>query len=121
MIVYVLGYSEDPSKSSHSAYVLLQVKGYNTIGINPNASRPMIYPSMVTAFENGKAAEIVTVYVNAKISSELKNEFLKVKPKLVIFNPGAENGELSSILSANGIKVKNACTLVMLSQDQLIL
>jgi hypothetical protein len=40
---------------------------------------------------------------------------LKIRPKRVIFNPGAENPDFYGLLEAEGIEVLEACTLVMLS------
>jgi hypothetical protein len=56
--------------------------------------------------------------VNPNISSQFEDALLKLSPKRVIFNPGAENSELSERLSKNGIKVENACTLVLLRTGQ---
>jgi hypothetical protein len=40
---------------------------------------------------------------------------LTLNAKRYIFNPGAENEELSNLIKKKGAKSINACTLVMLS------
>ncbi|MCB0680934.1 MAG: CoA-binding protein, partial [Saprospiraceae bacterium] len=40
---------------------------------------------------------------------------LKLRPRRIIFNPGAENPELARLASAEGIEVESACTLVLLA------
>jgi len=49
---------------------------------------------------------------------EYYDYILSLEPKRIIFNPGAENEELSVLASKNNIPVKEACTLVMLSTNQ---
>lgn len=62
--------------------------------------------------------ETVTVYLNEKNQVDYQDYLLKLKPKRVIFNPGAENYELALKLEQNGIEPIEACTLVMLSTGQ---
>ncbi|MCK4462587.1 MAG: CoA-binding protein [candidate division Zixibacteria bacterium] len=62
--------------------------------------------------------DTLTVYVNPKISSGEYDNSLKLKPRRVVFNPGAENGELAEKLKTAGFEVVEACTLVMLRTEQ---
>jgi hypothetical protein len=43
---------------------------------------------------------------------------MELKPKRIIFNPGAENDELASMAAKKGIQPVEACTLVMLATNQ---
>ena len=62
--------------------------------------------------------DTVTLYLNPLHQEEYYDYILKIKPKRVIFNPGAENPEFSRLLEANGIQVEIACTLVLLGTKQ---
>lgn len=62
--------------------------------------------------------DTLTVYVNPKISSGEYDNILKLKPRRVVFNPGAENNELAEKLKVAGFEVIEACTLVMLRTEQ---
>jgi predicted CoA-binding protein len=62
--------------------------------------------------------DTVTVYVGPAISSKLELDFLRLRPKRVIFNPGAENPSLEESLRKAGIHVVQACTLVLLRTNQ---
>jgi len=62
--------------------------------------------------------DTITIYLNADNQKEYYDYFLKLKPRRVIFNPGAENPELATLLQQNGIKTENACTLVLLRTSQ---
>ena len=46
------------------------------------------------------------------------NYILSPKPRRIIFNPGAENPELETLASEQGIQTLDACTLVMLGTGQ---
>lgn len=59
--------------------------------------------------------DTVTMYVGSKNQSGYYDYLKKLKPRRVIFNPGAENPELERELKQVGIEPLNACTLVMLS------
>jgi predicted CoA-binding protein len=62
--------------------------------------------------------DTLTVYVNPKISGGEYDNILKLKPRRVVFNPGAENNELAEKLKRAGFEVIEACTLVMLRTEQ---
>ena len=62
--------------------------------------------------------DTLTVYVNPKISGSKYENILKLKPRRVVFNPGAENSELAEKLKVAGFEVIEACTLVMLRTEQ---
>ena len=62
--------------------------------------------------------DTVTMYVNPKHQAEYYDYVLSLKPRRVIFNPGAENAEFEEILTKNNIEPIEACTLVLLSTGQ---
>lgn len=59
--------------------------------------------------------DTVTMYLGEKNQPEYYKYILSLKPKRVIFNPGAENETFCQELTKNNIECINACTLVMLS------
>ena len=65
-----------------------------------------------------KDIETVTIYLSSKNQKQYYDYILSLKPKRVIFNPGAENVELEGLLSKNDIEPIQACTLVMLRTNQ---
>jgi len=56
--------------------------------------------------------------VSAERQEPLYDYIIKTKPKRIIFNPGSENPALVKLAIEAGIKVENACTLVLLRTDQ---
>jgi predicted CoA-binding protein len=118
-VVVVLGASKDPSRYSYKALEMLQEYGHRVIPVHPH-EKEIKGLRVVNQLNDlvGQKIDTVTVYVNPKLSSELEDDLIKIFPKRVIFNPGAENVELSLKLSDKGIKVENACTLVLLRTGQ---
>lgn len=59
--------------------------------------------------------DTVTLYVGPQNQHHWTEYILSLKPKRIIFNPGAENPEFEKQASEKGIECVEACTLVMLS------
>ena len=59
--------------------------------------------------------DTVTLYVGPRNQPGLYDYIKSLKPRRVIFNPGAENPEFERDLRNEGIEPIEACTLVMLS------
>jgi predicted CoA-binding protein len=59
----------------------------------------------------------VTMYIGPQNQSEWEDYILSLRPKRIIFNPGAENPSLAQKATEQGVEVQNACTLVMLASS----
>jgi predicted CoA-binding protein len=62
--------------------------------------------------------DTVTVYVGPQHQQPLYGYILKTHPKRILFNPGAENPELSRMAKNEGIETEDACTLTLLATGQ---
>ena len=60
----------------------------------------------------------ITVYIGPKNLVPYHDYILSIKPARVIFNPGSESPDLAERLTAAGIEVVYACTLIMISSGQ---
>lgn len=113
--VAVLGASPKPDRFSFKAVRMLKEYGFKPIPVHP-AGHTVDGISGVKTLDDIKGrVDTLTMYVNAKISNEQMDAILRLKPRRVIFNPGAENEELARKLEDAGIEVINHCTLVMLN------
>ena len=59
--------------------------------------------------------DTVTLYVGPALSASMEESLTALRPRRVLFNPGAENPQLAAKLAAAGIHTEEACTLVLLS------
>ena len=113
--VAVLGASPKEDRYSFKAMRMLREHGHQPIPIHPAGHTVDGIAGLKSLSEIDQPVDTLTFYVNSKISSGLKDDILKLNPRRVIFNPGAENDELAEILESAGIEVVIACTLVMLA------
>lgn len=68
--------------------------------------------------ENFDDIDTVTLYLNPTHQKQYYDYILSLRPRRIIFNPGAENDELYHLATEKGIQPLEACTLVMLSSGQ---
>jgi predicted CoA-binding protein len=117
MKVAVLGASNDPSRYAYMAMSLLMEKGHEAIPVHPRETEvcgQKVWPNLAALADAGQKVDTVTMYVGHALSDKLEGDLLKLAPRRVIINPGAENPRLEKVLEAKGMEVVHACTLVML-------
>lgn len=94
-------------------------EGHVVIPVHPALDSVAGIPVRKTLDEVPHGPDLLTLYVGAKRSSALLDAIVRLAPRKVIFNPGAENPALESALNLAGIATENACSLVLLAQDAL--
>jgi predicted CoA-binding protein len=116
--VAVLGASSNPDRYSYKAVKMLSEDHYGVFPVHPS-QKPVngirCYPSLSTITES---LDTVTVYLSEKNSTPLIEEIIESAPRRVILNPGAENDGLTSRCEKAGIRVQEACTLVLVKTGQ---
>lgn len=113
----VLGASDNPSRYSYLAVQRLRSHGHPVVAVGRKHS----FVSDIeinTEKKQWDNIDTVTLYLNPQHQQEYYDYILSLKPKRIIFNPGAENDELELLAKKNGIISIKACTLVMLSTNQ---
>src|SRR5580704_1814162 len=110
----VLGASENPERYSNKAILKLRSKGHEVVAIGKRAGK-VNDVEIKTQTAPADDIETVTLYLNPLHQKPYYDYIVSLKPKRIIFNPGAENEELERIGAKEGIDVLEACTLVMLS------
>ncbi|MCP9770891.1 CoA-binding protein [Lacihabitans sp. LS3-19] len=114
----VLGASTKPGRYALMAAERLQEKGFPIELLGKKEGNVNGVAIKTELSEIGEDIDTVTVYLSEQNQKEYEGFLLKLKPKRVIFNPGAENIELEGKLEAEGVEVLEACTLVMLGTGQ---
>lgn len=110
----VLGASENTERYSNKVVrsLVSHKEGVIAIGLKEGEIDGVKIQTGTPHFDN---IDTVTMYVGAKNQPSYYDYILSLKPKRIIFNPGAENPELADLAKKNGIEVVEACSLVMLS------
>ena len=113
----VLGASENPSRYSYLALQRLQSHQHPVVAIG---KRKGVVGNVAIETEKKEWTDVdtVTLYLNPMHQKQYYDYIISLKPKRIIFNPGAENDELAKIAASKGIKLLEACTLVMLATGQ---
>ncbi|HZG24010.1 MAG TPA: CoA-binding protein [Chitinophagaceae bacterium] len=113
----VLGASDNPNRYSYLAINKLRQFKHPVEGIGRKEGR-VADVEIGTQQKEMNDVDTVTMYLSAANQKPYYDYVLTLRPKRIIFNPGAENDELSALAKANGIQPMEACTLVMLSTGQ---
>ena len=111
--VAILGASDKPERYSNMLIKRLAGKGHEVFSVNPalgTIDGIEVYRSLA---ELPPGIDVLSVYMNAQRSTALADAILASGIPRVIFNPGAENDALSDRLSDAGIRVEEACSLVL--------
>ena len=110
----VIGASENPERYSYKVTLMLKSKGVPVAAVGLKEG-DIDGVKIQTGFPKIKNVETITLYVGAKNQPHYYDYILSLNPERVIFNPGAENAELETLLGKKGIEVLQACTLTMLT------
>ena len=113
----VLGASDNPSRYSYLAVNRLRSHGHPVVAIGKKNSMVADVP-IEKEKKDWKNVDTVTLYLNPIHQQQYYDYILSLKPKRIIFNPGAENDQFADLAVKNGIKPIEACTLVLLSTNQ---
>lgn len=113
----VLGASENPARYSNMAVHRLTDKGHTVVAIGHKAGK-IGDVTVGTEYVQDNDIDTVTLYLNPTNQRPYYDYILGLHPKRIIFNPGTENEELEDMATQAGIKVLEACTLVMLGTGQ---
>lgn len=110
----ILGASSNPDRYSYLATAKLKAYGHKVypVGIKKGNIEG---EAILTDKPKPEDVDTITMYLSDKNQKEWYDYIFALKPKRIIFNPGAENAELETLAASKGIEVVNACTLVMLS------
>lgn len=113
----VLGASVKEERYSNKAIRWLREREIPVIAVGRSEGQVLDVP-IVKDIPADTAVHTVTMYLNEKNQAQWQDRILALKPKRIIFNPGAENAAFSQEAEKAGIETLDACTLVMLTTKQ---
>jgi uncharacterized protein len=111
--VAILGASDKPDRYSHMLLKRLVSKGHPVYPVNPALKTVDGVPVYRTLADLPPGIEVLSVYMNERRSAEIADAIVASGIPRVIFNPGAENPALAERLAAAGVRVEEACSLVL--------
>jgi predicted CoA-binding protein len=115
--VVILGASNKTDRYAYMAQQGLVNRGFRVLPVHPTIKDIDGVPVFAALSDIKEPVNTITLYVGAERSTAAMQEILNLKPKRIIFNPGAENKTLLVEAKKQGIEALDACTLVMLSTN----
>ena len=103
----ILGASDNPSRYSNLAIQRLRKHEHPVVAIgkkNTTVEDVKVEKEKVPLSD----IDTVSVYLNPQNQKEYYDYILSIKPKRIIFNPGAENDELAELAKASNIQILEA-------------
>jgi predicted CoA-binding protein len=113
----VFGASTNPNRYAYRAIKRLRSAGIETCAIGGRSGQ-VGDVEIFTGYPALEDVHTITLYMGAVRLLEHEDYLLSLKPKRIIFNPGAENRPFAYKARSQGVETLEACTLVMLSTDQ---
>jgi predicted CoA-binding protein len=115
----VVGVSRNQSRYAYLAATMLAEYKHDTVllGIQKGEidGNEILDIRMKPVIEN---VDTITLYIGPHRQREWYDYLLGLKPRRIIFNPGAENDEFENLAEQQGVEVLRACTLVLLRSRQ---
>ncbi len=116
--VVILGASAKAERYSNRAHKMLREYDYKVFPVARMAGDILGVPAITDLSDIEASIDTVTIYVRPAILAKLIDKVLEMRPRRVIFNPGAESEELAEKLKSADIVVTEACTMVLLRTGQ---
>lgn len=113
--VVILGASDREDRYAHKAQKLLMEHGYRVVPVHPSLKEVEGIPVVPLLSAAPACPDALTVYVRPEIGAGLADDILSLAPAVVIFNPGTEHPALEERLTEAGIRVVEACTIMLLT------
>lgn len=118
MKTLILGASDNPERYAYLVMKTLAEKNLDFILVNPRLRQIDGHPCLASLEEVNEPVDTITVYLNPTHQAPLLPRMARLRPRRVIFNPGSESPASQQYLMAQGIKVLEACSLVLLKTGQ---
>jgi predicted CoA-binding protein len=117
--VAVLGASDKPDRYSNLLIRRLLAKGHQVFPVNPALTTIEGVPVFKRVEDLPPGLDVLSIYMNEGRSREIAAAILATGIPKVVFNPGAENPDLERSMAKTVSQPIEACSLVLLSMDQL--
>ena len=113
----VIGASPNSDRYSHQVVMRLFEAGIEVVPMGIKEGK-IGNIKIVPPLTPQKGIHTISLYLSIEKQDKYKDFIIKLKPKRLIFNPGAENKILAEKLNTEGIFWENSCNLVLLSTNQ---
>lgn len=112
--VAIVGASPKPERYSHQAVLKYGQRGYTVWPVHPAGGIIAGLPVFRDLATLPGRPDIICMYVNPVAGLGMLDQIVAAQPQVLWLNPGADGEPLASAARARGLRVVEACTLVVL-------
>ena len=115
--VAIIGASADRAKYGNKSVRAHLKRGWKVFPVNPKETEIeglKVYKSILDVPEK---IDRISVYLPPRVSLNLLDDFRKVGPAELFFNPGAESDELLTKAREKGLPAAAACSIIDLGES----
>ena len=112
--VAIVGASAKPERYSHQAILRYRDAGYTVWPVHPAGGVIADLPVFRSLAELPGKPTIICMYLNPTAGLAMLDDIVNAAPQVLWLNPGADGEPLASAARARGLRVVEACTLVVL-------
>jgi predicted CoA-binding protein len=110
--VAIIGASADREKFGNKSVRAHLKRGWKVFPVNPKVDEIEGLPAYKSLLDIPEKINRISVYLPPKVSMNLLDDFKKVDPEELFFNPGAESDELMEAARAKGLPAAAACSII---------
>ncbi len=114
--VAIIGASADQTKYGNKSVRAHIKQGWKVFPVNPKETEIEGLPAFKSILDIPEKIDRISVYLPPKVSINLLDDFKKVAPSEVFFNPGADSPELIEKAIAKGLPAAVACSIIDLGE-----
>jgi predicted CoA-binding protein len=115
--IAIVGASKKRERFSNKALRAYLKLGWKVYPVNPNLDEVEGLRCVSALGDIGEKLEVVSMYVRPEVGERLLSDIIEVGPKKVFLNPGSGSNRIEEVLSAAGIEVIKACSILTAGED----
>lgn len=116
--VVILGASPKPDRYAHQAQLRLQDAGHQVFPVRPHMAEILgvpCYGDLPAVMATGISIDCLTLYLGPDRLRAMITDIVSLRPGVIIANPGTDDAQIMQALRDAGLRVEQACTLVLLA------
>ena len=115
--VAIIGASSERAKYGNKSLRAHLKQGWKVFPVNPKKTEIEGLKAYKSILDIPEKIDRISVYLPPKVSLNLLDDFKKVDPVELFFNPGAESEELLAKAYEKGLPAAAACSIIALGES----
>lgn len=117
--IVILGASPNKDRYANKAIHMAKAKGLTPVLVNPNYQEIDGISVLSSLTEIKEKADFLSIYLGFAHLEKVIDEIKHFQVDSIILNPGSDSEEAIALLEKHNIPIRQACTLVLMSTNQI--